>query len=463
MKSKPNSSDDESTSMEVENNRAIETYPNAIRPTDMLTCREINDLKPNDALWLQWKNLQQRVRPELSLFGPEWYSIWTQTHGSSDRWNGRLRLLCVTDAQQNLQGVLVFSEQRYAGFRIQANGGYFQPWRTILADRMREAEVGRALGEYLSRSGWLLCQLGPFVGSSPTTSSLYESLRERGASTILKSSAQLAVCRVPPTFEEYKQQVLGGKFFRKIGYYERKMSQAGRVEIAHFHRPDAEQTREMIFDLAQVEQQSWLVKSARGRTRFSSEVAQRFWTRLIGEALTPNDQFDAWVIRFNDRPVSFCVTLTSQSTRYVIANQYDEAVSEYRTGSTLYRYMIEEGIGRGVRTFDFGDGGIEYKKYWGAEYVDTVETFLVAPHWLSSRILPWAGSAVQWLKNRRKESAATEVAEVVDERAGNSPSDEKRSQPIEAEMLSTANSLLVELNSVRTDEAPASTAKNHSS
>ncbi|MFN0197618.1 MAG: GNAT family N-acetyltransferase [Planctomycetaceae bacterium] len=439
----------------------------------MLTCREISELEPHDALWLQWKNLQTRVRPELSLFGPEWYSIWSQTHGSADRWTGNLRLLCVSDAEQNLQGVMVIAEQRYAGFRIQASGGYFQPWRTILADRTMEAEVGRALGEYVSRSGWLLCQLGPFVGSSPATSAMHESLRDRGTSLVMKSSDQLAVSHVPSTFEEYKQRVLGGKFFRKIGYYERKMSQAGRVEIAHIRCPDAEQAHNMIADLARIEQQSWLVKSARGRTRFSTDVAQSFWKRLIGEALTPNDQFDAWIIRFDDRPVSFGVTLTSQTTRYVIANQYDEAVSEFRTGSTLYRYMIEEGIQRGVRTFDFGDGGIEYKKYWGAEYVDNVETFLVAPHWATSQLLPWAGSAMQWLKNRRRRPAAVEESEVessegqkpaVVQACDNPTPKQKHPAPVEEEMrmLNEANALIAELKVYRKEHPSDSGDKSMS-
>ncbi|MEX0725867.1 MAG: GNAT family N-acetyltransferase, partial [Planctomycetaceae bacterium] len=222
--------------------------------------------------------------------------------------------------------------------------------------------------------------------------------------------------------------------------YERKMERAGRTEIEHIRRPNPERTQKLVADLAQIEQQSWLVKSARGKTRFTSPVAQRFWTRLIDEALSPQDRFDAWIIRFNDRPVSFCLTLTALPARYVIANQYDDAVADYRTGSTLYRHMIEEGMARGVRTFDFGDGGIEYKKLWGAEYVDAVDTLLVAPHPLTSRLLPLAHAARQWVKSRRTStpdphatapSAAAPVTQI-----------ESTSYDVEETLLSSANDIL---------------------
>ncbi|MEX0725214.1 MAG: hypothetical protein WD065_03035, partial [Planctomycetaceae bacterium] len=198
-----------------------------------LTCREVTEIQAGDRLWTQWRDLLTRAAPESSIFGPEWFSIWSQTHGAADRWTGSLRLLAVTDEADVLRGLMTLAEQNYAGIRIKASAGYFQPWRCILADRDCEVEVGRALGDFVARSGWLLCQLGPFRRSSAATASFLDALNAQKRAVITKNSAQLAVCRSPAAWEDYKQNILGGKFFRKIGNYERKMERAGRTEIEH--------------------------------------------------------------------------------------------------------------------------------------------------------------------------------------------------------------------------------------
>ncbi|MDA0834756.1 MAG: GNAT family N-acetyltransferase [Planctomycetota bacterium] len=422
-----------------------------------LTCREITDLQTGDPLWTQWKILQTRVASELSIFGPEWFSIWNQTHGATGRWSGRLRLLTVTDANGMLRGLTVLSEQKHAGIGIKASAGYFQPWRGILADLEFESEVGQAIGEFVARGKWLLCQIGPFRQSSVATQSFIASLKSHNAAVVTKSSAQLAVCHSPDTWDAYKKDILGGKFFRKTGNYERRMNREGRTEIEHLRRPNREQTKKLIDDLSHIEQHSWLMTSKRGKTRFTKPVAQRFWSRLIDDVLSPQDQIDAWVIHFDGRPVSFCLTLTSLPARYVIANQFDEQVAEYRTGSTLYRMMVEEGIERGVRTFDFGDGGIEYKKLWGAEYVDTVDTLLVASHPLTSRILPLAYSARQWLQSRRSLKSYGGIASETIKPQPNAltastfgtESTELSRPTIEDSLLESANELIELCHSVR--------------
>ena len=42
---------------------------------------ELQRLAGNDQLQADWRDLLDRVRPELRLFGPEWYSIWDRTIG----------------------------------------------------------------------------------------------------------------------------------------------------------------------------------------------------------------------------------------------------------------------------------------------------------------------------------------------------------------------------------------------
>ena len=53
---------------------------------------ELRDGQPVDRAPLQ------RVRPELRLFGPEWYSIWDRTIGSHAPWTGDLQVATAYDA-----------------------------------------------------------------------------------------------------------------------------------------------------------------------------------------------------------------------------------------------------------------------------------------------------------------------------------------------------------------------------
>ena len=99
--------------------------------------------------------------------------------------------------------------------------------------------------------------------------------------------------------------------------------------------------------------------------QFSNPELYHFWQELTLRHLSPKDHLDCWIMYFNRRPVSFCFTLTDQVNRYVIANNYDENVAQYSTGSVLYWHMIRDGIERGVRRFEFADGHLHYKQRWG--------------------------------------------------------------------------------------------------
>ena len=126
----------------------------------MFRC-ELHRLEGNDRLWADWRNLLGRVRPELRLFGPEWFSVWGRTIGSQAPWTGAVDVVAVYDESDGrLFGVLPVGHPKVGLLRVNALGGYFQPWRLLLADQSREYDVGRAVGWYLIEMGWNVLQLG---------------------------------------------------------------------------------------------------------------------------------------------------------------------------------------------------------------------------------------------------------------------------------------------------------------
>ncbi len=369
----------------------------------MLKCEQIDSLTDGDLLWKEWCELMGRVRPEHQLFGPAWYSVWSHTWGTNGRWTGKMNVVVARDSQGILQGVLPIAQIRVGPINAHAFAGNHQPWRTIVAAQDFETEAGRAIGRYIATTSWPLVQIGPCVRSADATAALIESLRDSRTFLRRRMIEPLAITHTPDTWDDYKTEVLGGKFFRKIGYYERRTGRAGDVAIKHFRQPSPSETELMLDQLASIEQRSWLVERDGGKMRFVGSAHREMWSRLINETLSPNDQVDCWMMSIDGQPVSFCFTLTSGPVCYVTANNYDEAVKDHRTGSTLYRYMIEDSMSRGVRTFDFGSGELHYKRLWGASYQDSLDTYFAVPNSILGRIASMGLScrtALSMLTNR---------------------------------------------------------------
>lgn len=362
----------------------------------MLRC-ELHRLAGDDALWRAWKDLLTRVRPELRLFGPEWYSAWNETIGSQEPWTGAFDVVAVYQEDSGqLLGVMPVGHPKVGLLRVNALGGYYQPWRLILADQTCEHEVGRALGWFMIELGWSVIQLGPWPMSHAAHRGVLSALSELDMPMQKQKSCELAVADMPATWEAYQRDVLGAKFLRRLRNYESKLQRNHRIQIQHIQHPDELEASKLLAALGHIERRSWLAKARNGRLRFASDIDQQFWRKLTQQSLVPNGQLDCWLMSADEIPISFVFSLTAVSTRYVIANQYDEDFAEYRTGSLLYLRMFEDGFARGVTRYDFGTNELHYKQQWGAQYVDRVETFTVATNRLVAGI--WrAGIAIKGL------------------------------------------------------------------
>ncbi len=371
---------------------------------------ELQQLAGNDRLRAAWLDLLDRVRPELRLFGPEWFSIWDRTIGSHAPWTGDMQVATVYDEQDRLCGVMPIGHPKAGLLRVNALGGYFQPWRLVLAQQTHEFAIGRALGWFLVEIGWSVLQLGPWPMSHEAHRGVLSALNELEMPMQRQNSDKLASAELPATWGECQEATIGRKFLRQIRSYENRLASDHRLELLHLCYPSATETTDLLTSLAQVEQKSWLANDPRGRLRFTGPVEQRFWSELIQGWLAPQGFFDAWLMLADNQPISFVVAATVGSTRYVIANNYDENWAQYRVGSQLYRQMFEEGYSRGVTRYDFGTNELHYKSRWGAKSADRVESFTVSVNHMVSGF--WnAGLKLKSLFDGglRKHSAAHEL------------------------------------------------------
>ena len=87
------------------------------------------------------------------------------------------------------------------------------------------------------------------------------------------------------------------------------------------------------------------------------------------------------MLYFDDQPVSYCFTIDSPPCRYIIANNYDESVSRYSTGTILYSYVFEDSISQKLTTVNRGLGDSGYKSRWGANTeLKLVEWLVLRPN-----------------------------------------------------------------------------------
>jgi hypothetical protein len=402
----------------------------------MFRC-ELQSLKGNDRLTADWLDLLSRVRPELRLFGPRWYSAWDETIGAHAPWTGKLTIATACDESSGrLCGVMPIGRPRYKAVRVRSLGGYFQPWRVILAEQDREFAVGHALGEFLVRSHFGVVQLGPWPVSHFAHQGLLESLEARGVLLARRQSMDLAVVAMPPTWDDYVQQIYGRKAFKKLQKRATLLASEHKVEIEHLRHPSSTEITDFLAECAHVEQHSWLMTTPKGRPRFVQPTDREFWQFVLDDWLVPNGFFDGWILRADSRPICFLLALTCGSTRYSIAGSYDEAFRDYSVGSQLDAQMFEEGYSRGVTHYDLGTKELHYKQRWGATAADQVESMTAVIHPVL-RTLWRAGTWVQDLFKTAPSKPPVPTPSPVMPPEAAPPDASKDQSPLEAEWVSS--------------------------
>jgi hypothetical protein len=376
----------------------------------------------------EWRELLLRAEPEYQLFTPEWYLVWSETRGATRRWQGKLTAITVRDSQNVLRGILPLGHKQVGPFKVYGSAGDSQPWRPVLTDIVCAREAGKAIGLGIRRLGMAALQIGPTPSKQVAFEALVEGLSESGTPTRMTARRPLATARIPETWEDFRSGVLGSKFARKIGYYERRFRKSADIEIEHFHQPAPDAIAKLITELGTVESCSWLVKAENSHPRFMPGTGDQLWQQAIESTLAPADHFDCWVMRADGQPVSFAFTLTSGETRFFIANNYDETVAVHCTGSILYQLVVEDAIARGLTTLDFGSDEIHYKQRWGATYTDNITTLFVGSSLFARMAMKTSG----FLNFNKEEPTKTEL--IAKENANELPQDlivSPQSQPFE--------------------------------
>lgn len=338
----------------------------------------------------QWTECLGGVSEELRFLTYEWYGAWTAVYTSprqreDQRWTGRCRVLVASHAGGRAVGILPLALRLEKGARWWSLAGCQSPLRGFLCHSRHVDAVCSAFAEALvDMLGWReILRLGPYGANAPERAALLREL-ERRSRTVLKFDLyrRIVVRNLPGTPEELRAHIRAHSSFRRVAGYERRMNREGEARLVHYRNPAGRDLHRLMEECRAIEEASWLTRSSWPNFTFARGPEARFWPLVSATSLVPNGQFDCWIAYFNGQPVALRFAMTCGTTRYAIANQYDERYAQYGLGWVLYLKDLEDCVARGVRRIDMAMGNAAYKRRWGGEDdVTDMEVLMLPPRW----------------------------------------------------------------------------------
>ena len=143
-----------------------------------------------------------------------------------------------------------------------------------------------------------------------------------------------------------------------------RLKKLGDVRFVKYNSLSSEEWKNVISDCSGIESRSWLIKTSDGKARIYKK--EKFWNRLLKDKHA-SDRTTVWVMYFDEKPISYNLTIDSGGYRYGVSSQYDLEYRSYSVGLSIYSHVIEDAIQMGIKIFNMGDGDSGFKSRWGAE------------------------------------------------------------------------------------------------
>jgi len=307
--------------------------------------------------------LAAHAREESSFCQPAGWRAWATAFLPGNGWSGPLRYYICRE-RQTICGIIPFARQKISIISIASLAGYYWPYRSIyIASGPKEPnKVLSALGQHLAtKPPAAILRFGP-ISSRDTMM--------RGVIQELLKAGWIGICKeMGPVFEldlssgiDALKATASPSLLKHIEYSRRRLAKtAGPIT---FERNALGDSTQQLEELAKVETRSWLPTKG-GQLKFEGVDNQKFWTRLATEAQVELERV-VWNMRCNGKAVAFSAHLETDRNIYIIANSYDEEWKSHSPGSLLTLEVLQDGVKRGKRLVDWGQGDSGYKGRWGA-------------------------------------------------------------------------------------------------
>jgi CelD/BcsL family acetyltransferase involved in cellulose biosynthesis len=171
----------------------------------------------------------------------------------------------------------------------------------------------------------------------------------------------------------------------------RQLEKTGPVRIEHFTGVDwSDSTRDAI---AEIERNSWVGQLEHGGdTKFLNAHLREVWEGVSRDPAIAK-MIRGSLLFVGDRPAAFTFGMDCGTTRYCIANNFDQQFHKFSPGRVLLYDDFTSAATRGITHLDWGLGDGGYKRQMGAEETSSVsDLLLVQSKWLGALLRPiWRG------------------------------------------------------------------------
>lgn len=284
--------------------------------------------------------------------------------------------------------VLPILRRRLGPVAVREVAGCYWPFRSIafaadaavgeVAAMLREPMLRRALGPV-----W---RLGPAFDSDPAAMLLSEAAPAAGWTMLtrrLGTCFEIDVCAL---------QAAGawprGSTMKKNRWREKQLAKDGPLELHSFS--GATWSASERDGIARIERNSWLAKLGdKAAFQFADPARRLYWENVAGDPAIARMVFGS-ILSVGGVPAAFTFGLQVGTTRYQIANNFDERFAAHSAGRTLLLKDFERAAAEGTRRISWGSGDAGYKTEIGARPgPGIVDLLFVRPRLLALPLGRW--------------------------------------------------------------------------
>lgn len=309
------------------------------------------------------------------------YAVWEQAFLPGNGWKGPLAVCTVQSSDGTPLAQVAFAKKQAGWLHFWALGGYYWPWRGIAMEPDAASETAPdALAQQLTHArGGPMVRMGPIMEADSDTQAFISSLLKRGWRGLRRESGQVFELALPSSVKSLEAQA-STSLLKNITYLRRRLEkQVGPLRAVR-HQLQSSNAEDLLSRAAFIEEASWVAQQD-GEVKLAGAANKKYWSLFVQKP----SAFEVvlWMLSCGDKDIAFSLHVENSGTICILANGYDPSWKAFSPGSLLSLDIFHDGVARGRRLVDWGQGDSGYKQRWGARPgAHVADLILFRPGWM---------------------------------------------------------------------------------
>jgi len=296
-----------------------------------------------------WDQVLESVAPEHQFLSHHWYDVWSRTYAVNDEvmqpvvYSSTVTTTELPYEKENLFPCVIRSQ---SGIQILSTAGYYYPFRTFLCHPdVKETALDHFVDVVHDETTATIFQVGPLQVSDQIRGPLRASFQRKNWRLCEVSAGAQQVVNLPATVDEFRAS-LSRNLRKNHDRRKRALAAMGQFDIYYYNNCTADDWDKVIDQCAEVEAHSWLATDKDGKTRVYGR--ESFWKSYAAH-IDGSRRLSVWVVSLDAKPIAYSLD------------------KKHGVGIIADMSMFEQALEAGIKVVNMGDGESDYKRRWGAE------------------------------------------------------------------------------------------------